>query len=276
MRAIKMLDSESVQATADNQEEVKREVEIQSMLSIGGEGGGSEHVCRLYECAYDHACICLVLEFCDLGDLYGSVATGQLPLGDNSAVQDVFSQLMAGLVYVQVNGITHMDMKIENIMLSSCADSAAGRVAKLKIIDFGFCLAGDQQPQSEGGRGTTRFMSPEVYAVARVFSGFKADMWSAGIILFILLSGSMPLEFPDMADENFRLIKEKGVRFLVTRPSGLKSRQSARMDEWRHAFAGVSPAAVDLLGRLLSIDPSRRPTPQEALSHPWLAPAGTA
>ena len=181
MRAIKMLDSVSIQVDEDTQEDVKREVEIQAQLS----NPGHENVCKLYECCYDYKYLFLVLEFCAEGDLYTCLTSGMFPPGDNEQVKDVFRQLMRGLAFLQANAITHMDLKAENVMMISQTPNGP----QLKIIDFGYSIWGEEQPQREGGRGTTKYMAPEVYAMKGRdgFNGFRADSWSAGIMLCMLL-----------------------------------------------------------------------------------------
>jgi protein-serine/threonine kinase len=254
-RAIKVLERASVDNPASNTAEAQREVEVNAMVS----NPGHDCVCRFHECAYDHTYLFIVLDFCDDGELFDHVASGAFHVAANPAqqtprVQQCFQEMMKGLRYLHLQNITHRDMKIENVMLS--------REAPAKIIDFGLCLRGDVQPQREGGRGTVSFMAPEVHTCQGPWSGFKADIWSCGVVLFMLLTGAPPYELPSDADPRFRMIRDP-----LQGPGAL-------IDFWQAqgmpALASIPAQARDLLGQMLLADPARRPDAQTVLDHPWL------
>jgi len=96
-------------------------------------------------------------------------------------------------------------------------------------------------------------MAPEVYS-CQEYSGTQADVWSLGIVLFIMLTGVPPMEIPSVQDDRFRLMKSSGAKALL---------RAWRMNTW------FSSDAMDLLNRILVVEPSRRPTVEEILSHPW-------
>jgi serine/threonine protein kinase len=247
-RAIKMLEMPSVR---DNAADAQREVELNALMR----SLRHDNVCRFYECALDQHSMCLVLDFCDGGDLFENVAEGSV--GDTPRVKTVFRQIMEGLCHLHRHNISHMDMKVENMMLTDGGDL-------VKIIDFGLSLPGDMQ---EGGtvRGTVQCMAPEVYAQARGYSGFKADVWSCGVMLFLMLAGAPPFEKPDISDPRYDLVSNRSPGALLEH--WVKESDDA---ELVRLLRCITPAAKDLLAQMMCVDPTQRPDAQAVLDHPWL------
>jgi serine/threonine protein kinase len=168
---------------------------------------------------------------------------------------------MEGVSYLHACNVFHRDLKIENVMLTG-KDT-------VQIIDFGLSMHGDVQPAREGQRGTPSSMAPEVASsdgsstLSRPFSGFKADIWSCGVILFLLLAGTMPYQHPNSSDPKFVMIRDQGVLQLMDH--WLKN------EPWAGGLAAISAAARDLLAQMMHADPARRPNAQAVLGHPWLA-----
>jgi serine/threonine protein kinase len=101
--------------------------------------------------------------------------------------------------------------------------------------------------------GKWYYLSPEVCLSERPFDGPAVDLWAAGVILFVMLTGSPPWEEPRLADDNFRL--------MTTGHMG-------RMLEERRA--GLSADAADLLQRMLYLDPADRLSLEQVRAHPWM------
>ena len=139
--------------------------------------------------------------------------------------------------------IVHRDLKPENLLLDS--DSAT---AILKVIDFGTSQSFDPTAKMHQTFGTPYYIAPEILAGDYTE---KCDIWSCGVILFILLSGKQP--FDGETDEEILINVAKGI-YKVTGP----------------ILARVSPEGVDLVKKLLNVDVERRITANEALHHAWI------
>ncbi|KHN73489.1 Protein lin-2 [Toxocara canis] len=154
-------------------------------------------------------------------------------------------QLMLALQYMHSQGIVHRDIRPHNVVLASKDNSAP-----LKLSGFGVALKLDS-PDSIvlGGRvGTPQFMAPEV--VSNVEYGTKADMWSAGVLLYILLCGRLP--------------------FVGSRRKIYESITEGRYSHHGGTWQSISNSAKDLLIRLLTVDPHKRISAEEALNHEWI------
>mmetsp|Transcript_36896 Transcript_36896/g.56659 ORF Transcript_36896/g.56659 Transcript_36896/m.56659 type:complete len:176 (-) Transcript_36896:19-546(-) len=155
-------------------------------------------------------------------------------------------------------GLCHRDLSLENIMLSE-----DGRTHHSVIIDFGMsfllpmdelgirCLVTRQIPC-----GKESYMSPEIRSRTE-FDGFSIDIWSAGVMLFMLLVGQKPFEMAHTLDWRFRLA------------------QTQRLPELLNSLApDLSDEAIDLLNGMLQVDPNRRFTFQRVRDHQWMNDRG--
>ena len=186
----------------------------------------------------------LVLEFADGGDLLNRI----LEKGCYSEAEGkvVFSQICAGVAYLHSKDICHRDLKPDNVLLT--ADGVA------KISDFG--LARHASSQSENNFrtycGTPHYFAPEMFKLQKQQVdgyGKAVDVWSLGVILYIIVSGKPPFD-----DENLGEQVINGI-FEFDGPE----------------FECVSDDAKDLISRLMTVDPKLRLTCDEALRHVWLA-----
>jgi serine/threonine protein kinase len=176
-----------------------------------------------------------------------------------------FRQLLQGLLHLQNKGVSHRNLSLENLLVDT--------EGNLVIADFGHALrvpyidwnnfggvtdvsAGSLRrlilAQDHGGNST--YLAPELIKPGASFDGFAVDMWSAGVILFMLLVGRAPFRLAHPSDAKFALVAQKGqLRSL------LNSLQ-----------INISEEATDLLQNLLWYDPRRRLTLEEAMAHPWI------
>ena len=166
----------------------------------------------------------------------------------------VMKQLLRSLVFLHDDaaGITHRDIKLENILLQSEFDPT-----KIKLTDFGLSAAGTSaSPSMTQCCGTPAYVAPEVLERTpdRLYSN-KVDLWSSGVVLFMLLSGYPPFLMGTKMSELLRSI--------------LEARPNFNDPVWEL----VSEEAKDLVQKLLTKDPRERLSAREALLHPWLAEA---
>ena len=165
----------------------------------------------------------------------------------------MFRQLVSGLLYLHRLDIMHRDLKLENLLLSKAGNITEG----VTIVDFG--LARIHAPFNEDDVcGTPMYVAPEVLGMPGPggSKGVKAvtvavDMWSAGVILFMLLAGFAPF-VGDTDAALFHAIKRGKVNFSDP------------------AFAVVTDTAKDLIKALLTVNPDKRLTADAALKHPWM------
>jgi serine/threonine protein kinase len=177
----------------------------------------------------------------------------------------LFYSFSQGLHHLQVQGVCHRDLSLENVLVHG---------DRCMIIDMGMCLRvpyGDPRADSEAvtdvTRGTTRrlmrpqgvcgkhnYMSPEIFANTDNFDGFAIDLWAAGVILYIMLTGFPPYDQASRTDQRFELI--------VT---------GRMIDQLRNWDIMLSGEAGDLMQSMLQLDPSDRLTLAEIMAHPWVA-----
>ncbi|CAK4070047.1 unnamed protein product [Aphanomyces euteiches] len=193
--------------------------------------------------------LCLVFEYCPHGELFDYLhrqhANSKTRVSEKQAAI-WFRQIVYGVQHIHGAGIAHRDVSLENILLDANQHC--------RICDFGLS---SQEGKSCAGRvGKPFYMAPEVYDNQR-YNGFKADVWSLGVLLFILLSGVPPLEVPSDVDARFRIIRQEGIHVL------------AKM--WR---VSLSKEALNLISHMLKTQPDERASLDDVASHPWLDMAG--
>lgn len=186
------------------------------------------------------------MEFASGGELFDIVyESGKLK--EESATR-YFLQLARALEYIHSQGVCHLDVSLENLLLDGNGE--------LKLTDFGLARQFDHINPFAGCSitkpGKIIYMSPEIFA-GRDFFGDQADLYSAGVVLFLMLFGCPPYEIPAASDRRFRLIFYGEIAELLR--------------VWQ---ISASPLALDLLsGLLCSAD--ERMSIQDVLDHPWLS-----
>lgn len=212
--------------------------EINAMIK-----GDHPNLCKLYEIIQDRRNLYLVLENCEGGELFDYI-TEKNKLNEDEAGK-VFRQIMLAINHLHFKGICHRDIKPENLMFLD-----KDYESPLKLIDFGLAKILENKHELMGTRiGTPFYISPEILKGSY---SLKTDIWSAGVILYILLCGYPPF-YSDSDSEIFKLILNGSYNF--------------RGKEWRR----VSPSAKHLIRSLLVADPDLRYTADKALKHPWLS-----
>lgn len=230
--AIKIVDKEQL-ARERMEEQQRREIAVMKMLR-------QPNVVALREVMETPRHIYLVVELASGGELFDRIAKSKR--FDESTARHYFHQLIAGVHYCHMKGIAHRDLKPENLLLDA-NDT-------LKISDFG--LSNIYQGQDCGQKamlqtvcGTPNYVAPEVLKECG-YNGVIADIWSCGVVLFVMLAGYLPFDDEDV-DALFRKIE----------------RGEFRMG--RHFSADV----CDLISRMLCVEPSKRATVEEIVQHPW-------
>ena len=186
----------------------------------------------------------LVTEYCPEGELFYEIKNFA-PF--NEALTGWYmKQILSAVCYCHKLKIIHRDLKPENILISKKNKNGFNLV---KVIDFGTAIIFNKNKNDKSLSGSVYYISPEVLSKNRNYTE-KCDVWSCGIIMYILLTGLPP--FNGDSDEEI-VTKIKNGRF--------------NMD--KYPWPIISSQAKDLIKKLLEFDPHKRVTAEEALSHPW-------
>lgn len=253
-RALKKVDKVAVQhylARRGSHLAFQNEVDLMRRVQHPG-------IVHLYEAFETNSSLCMVMDLLEGGDLFSFMLR-------HGALQERharrwFSDLCQALRHLHDQGVVHRDLKPQNILLTT--DSS---VADVKLADFGISRHVPSTYGCDTFCGTLDYIAPEVFGVLLrtsskdVHSGSQAsgygkaaDMWSLGVILYILLSGIHP--FDCAADKNVVVaqVMQAAWEFDV------------------EAWDAVSPNAKDLVSKLLTKCPSERLTIRQVLEHPWM------
>ncbi|CAI5459909.1 unnamed protein product [Closterium sp. Yama58-4] len=195
----------------------------------------------------------VIMELCAGGDLFDCIkARGQL--SERTAAL-VLKALMGALMHCHAHGILHRDVKPENILMADRNDDSKG----IKLIDFGVATSLQQADPCSEVAGTPEYMAPEVLDAVY---GVEADIWSAGVVLYVILSGVPPF----WASTNRTL--EEAIR-------------RKKVDFKYFKWAGVSDDVKELIMRMLKKNPRSRITAEQVLNPsgkcgPFLQPVPSA
>jgi len=229
--AIKIVDRRMIRK--ENMEaQLKREIAIMKILK-------QNNIVQLREVLQSSKHIYIVLELITGGELFDRIVKEKR--FEESTARQYFQQLITGIEYCHSQGIAHRDLKPENLLLD---DNDT-----LKISDFGLSALSS----SSDGRqkmlmttcGTPNYVAPEVLK-ERGYKGFTADIWSCGVILYVMIAGYLPFE-----DETM---------------TGLFSRIEKGEFEMPEFF---SADVKNLISRMLIVDPNKRITVKEVMDHKW-------
>ncbi|KAK2363314.1 calcium-dependent protein kinase [Trifolium repens] len=238
--ACKSISKKKLRTTIDI-EDVRREVEIMRHMPQ------HNNIVTLKDTYEDDNAVHLVMELCEGGELFDRiVARGHYTERAAAAVTKTIVEVVQ---MCHKHGVMHRDLKPENFLFANKKETAA-----LKAIDFGLSVFFKPGERFNEIVGSPYYMAPEV--LKRNY-GPEVDIWSAGVILYILLCGVPP----------FWAETEQGVAQAIIR---------SVVDFKRDPWPKVSDNAKDLVKKMLNPDPKRRLTAQEVLDHPWLINAKKA
>lgn len=182
---------------------------------------------------------CVVMEFCPGGDLWDLLENSPKNRLPESVARQLFLQCTRGVQFLHAHGIAHRDLSLENVFYCR---------GVCKIGDFGLSTDAPLRHSGEAV-GKAYYMAPEVVNQEE-YDAFAADMWSLGIMLFIMLTGSPLTSNAARGNKAFGAFCELGVAKVI--------------DSWGLSHR-ISPSTVGLLDKLLSMNPAERPTVDELL-----------
>lgn len=195
----------------------------------------------------------LMMEYAPGGELF-HVAQALGPFSE-TIVRTYFSQVLSAVEYLHSNGIAHMDLKLENLLLRG--DDT------LKIADFGSAIRVSEGQKCEGVAGTLRFQPPEALE-GKLYSPFSTDVFAIGIMIFTLVVGSMPFGKAERSDPFYGLI-------YVGDTQGFWSLHKQHCTESGGVWRNPSKEFQDLFYKLVNPDPSKRITLKELLKEKWIS-----
>lgn len=187
--------------------------------------------------------IALVLELVTGGELFDRIVERGYYSERDAA--HVIKQILEAVAYLHENGVVHRDLKPENLLYADLSLDAP-----LKIADFGLSKIIDDQVTMKTVCGTPGYCAPEILRGNAY--GPEVDMWSVGVILYILLCGFEPFFDP------------RGDQYMYSR---ILNCDYEFVSPW---WDDVSLNAKDLVSRLIVLDPQKRLSVREALQHPWV------
>ena len=217
---------------------LEQEVNIMKMIDHG-------HVVCLKEVFETSTKMFLVMELCDQGELCDLLRVRKT-LNENEALT-VIRQLADAITYLHNLDIVHRDLKLENILLCKPVNDEP---INIKISDFGLSyVKGSGEAMMQSVCGTPMYMAPEV--IDEHEYSRQCDIWSIGVILFTLLTGSPPFQAPT-EEKLYQLIKQ------------------GQLDFTHPCWQTINESAKNLLEGMLEVDPAHRSTAMEIKDHPWV------
>ncbi|GAX76465.1 hypothetical protein CEUSTIGMA_g3910.t1 [Chlamydomonas eustigma] len=210
------------------------------------------HVIQFQEVFLTSDNICIAMEHATEGSLYHFVQRqGRL---DEGAARWFFQQLMLGIDYCHKRGVANRDIKLENTLLQAVSGLPLPLV---KICDFGYSKS-DTMSVAKSKVGTLSYMAPEILVNRNgKYDGKVADIWSCGVMLYVMLYGRYPFESPPGAKVS------KGVEILQLVGMMVDMKYTIPED------VEVSSEGRDLLQRMLLPDPATRIQLEQIMVHPW-------
>uniref|UniRef100_A0A7C8ZT16 non-specific serine/threonine protein kinase n=1 Tax=Opuntia streptacantha TaxID=393608 RepID=A0A7C8ZT16_OPUST len=224
-------------------EDVKREVKILQALT------GHENVVQFYNAFEDENYVYIVMELCEGGELLDRILGKKDSRYSEKDAAVIVRQMLKVAAECHLHGLVHRDMKPENFLFKSPKEDSP-----LKATDFGLSDFINPGKKFTDIVGSAYYVAPEVL---RRKSGPESDVWSIGVITYILLCGRRP--FWDRTEEG--IFKEV-----------LRNKPDFRRKPW----PSISDDAKDFVKKLLVKDPRARLTAAQALSHPWVREGGNA
>jgi calcium-dependent protein kinase len=271
--------------------DVRREVEVLRHLSP------HPRIVRLIDALEDECSVHLVLELCRGGELVDAVeAAGRFTEKDAAAAMRA---LLEAVAFCHEMGVCHRDLKLDNLLIAddgggggggggrdslssphypgSCSTTTASsslsqRVSRIKANDFGLSTFVRDGERLRGLCGTAFYVAPEILAEKdkRGYCGKRADIWSCGVILYIMLSGQPPF-YADRDEDVFRQI----LAAAAEQDSSSSSSSGGPFFGGR-VWDSVSTAAIEAVCKMMRKDPAERPTAAEMLQDPWVREGGLA
>ncbi|KAJ6247844.1 serine/threonine-protein kinase dclk3 [Anaeramoeba flamelloides] len=190
--------------------------------------------------------IFIVMEYVSGGELFNKLQ--QVEKFSEHKTAKIIKMILLALQYLHKNKIVHRDLKPENLLYTEENDEII-----VKLTDFGLSKILSSRDMMTTACGTPYYVAPEI--IKREPYGPSVDIWSTGVIIYVLLTGCAPF-YDDSIPKMFDKIKRGAVTFPLP--------------EWD----GLSKEVIEFIKRFLTVDVNKRITIEEALEHPWILSEG--
>ena len=227
--AIKSINKEKI-TNERRKQKIKLETKIMKRLSK------SNNIVKIFETYETKKHICIVMEYICAGDLLSYIKKRNKL--QEPVAKFIFKQIIMALKFIHENNIVHRDIKLDNILID--LDN------NIKICDFGVSKIVEKGDIMLEQCGTPAYIAPEIL-LNKGYEGFAVDIWSAGVVLYAMLSGTVPFKGND--------IKELHNSIITGNYQQIK---------------GISKEASHLLNSILEVEPEKRISIESILNHPWL------
>lgn len=249
--ALKIMEKSAISESFQwNEDDVQTELGVMKELS---ENGGHENVLFLHDNLETKDYLIAVMELVN-GDLHDMLPS----IKGIDTINSVFAQILKGYKYITDHGYYHCDLSLENVTIKLVPNyNGSGKTRIVaKLTDFGRVRKMDEHGHAwiDGDEvaGKPYYLAPEAYSGS--YEAGPADIWSLGIILFIMITGNPPFGIANDSDEVFEPFAAEGFRYLEP----LLRRASATEEQ------------IQLLSQLLCLQPEKRPMIDDLLKLPWL------
>ncbi|KAM3597688.1 uncharacterized protein V6R79_008050 [Siganus canaliculatus] len=206
----------------------------------------NSYVVALHEVYETTTEIILVLECAAGGEIFDQCVADNDEAFTEKDVIRLARQILTGVAFLHRNNVVHLDLKPQNILLTS-----AKPLGDIRIVDFGLSRRMDDITEVREILGTPEYVAPEILSYEPISTA--TDMWSIGVLTYVMLTGESPF-LGDDKQETYLNISQVNI------------------DYSQDTFEGISSLAVDFIKLLLVKNPRKRATAEEALNHPWLNP----
>eukprot|EP00750_Incisomonas_marina_P015834 INCI1871.2.p1 GENE.INCI1871.2~~INCI1871.2.p1 ORF type:complete len:500 (-),score=99.45 INCI1871.2:501-2000(-) len=207
------------------------------------------NIVKIIEAFEDPKYITMIMELCTGGELYDSLITAEFY--SEKVARQLFRQIARAILYCHNQTVCHRDLKLENFVFDSKTPIKTGDEV-LKLIDFGLSRRYSSLKRMSTVVGTPYYIAPEVIKAEKY--GLQCDIWSLGIILFMLLTGIPPVSGDTDAE------------LLMNVRNGELSLENQWTPDW-----ATMPEAFDLIKKMLTVDPAKRINIKDIMAHAWLA-----
>ncbi|KAM4598467.1 serine/threonine kinase 17a like [Polymixia lowei] len=219
-------------------------MDIINEIAVLESAKANPYVVALHEVYETNSEIILVLECAAGGEIFNQCVADNDEAFTEKDVIRLARQILTGVAFLHRNDVVHLDLKPQNILLTS-----ARPLGDIRIVDFGLSRRMDHVKEVREILGTPEYVAPEILNYEPISTA--TDMWSIGVLTYVMLTGESPF-LGDDKQETFLNISQVNV------------------DYSQDVFEGVSSLAVEFIKSLLVKNPRKRATAEECLNHPWL------
>ena len=247
--AIKSFDKNKLGSKSQNMKKILYESNLMKKLN-------HPNITKILEMFEDEKFFLIIMEYINGGNLFSFVKKRR-KLSEKTA-KFLFRQIILGIQHMHSKNIVHRDIKLENILIDLNNN--------IKICDFGISLILNSLSDILFDHcGTPMYIAPEILLSNenKGYLGPPVDIWSAGIALYIMLSGNLPFNITDISYDIDNDIKCNDLKNNISLQYNILNKHPKNIEN-------ISDLAQDLLNGILNKNPQKRLTVDEVLNHPWL------